>query len=296
MHTLKSGDFFNAGAARAAAPAGIHVRTVDLQPGLAVSWVAFDTAQSLDALTEEDGAQIHFSSLLGGKTRVAYDDRQLDLDPDVALAAYSPGKRFRLECTADCSNIELRIARPLLTQLAGEDAAQLDIVSARQFALRRNRNTLRIREAATRLGRLLSEAHASPLLVHAAALEFLAWHLQTMQPETREAIAPRERRQLVAARDRLLSDLSNPPTIEQLARETGLNQLKIKRGFKAMFGTSVYALFQRERMERALHLLQRHSVTETASMLGYSNLSHFSTAFRKQFGMLPRESRRHVLG
>ncbi|MBM2769230.1 helix-turn-helix transcriptional regulator [Burkholderia anthina] len=296
MQTLKSVDFFDAGASSAATPPGIHVRTVDLQPGLAVSLVAFDTEQDLDTMTEEDGARIHFNCLLGGRTRVAYDGRQLDLDQDDALAVYSPGKHFQLECTSDCRNIELRITRQLLSQLAGEDTERLDLASAHEFALRRNRNTLRIREAAVRLGRLLSEEHASPLLVHSAALEFLAWHLQSMRPDSRDDIAPRERRQLVAARDRLLSDLSNPPTIEQLARETGLNQLKIKRGFKAMFGSSVYALFQRERMEQARHLLQRHSVTETASMLGYSNLSHFSAAFRKQFGLLPRESRRHVLG
>ncbi|MBN3728722.1 helix-turn-helix domain-containing protein [Burkholderia sp. Ac-20379] len=296
MQTLTATDFFDAGPGSAATPAGIHVKTVDLQPGLAVSLVAFDSEQDLDTMTEEDGARIHFNCLLGGKTRVGFDDQQFDLDGDDTLAVYSRGKRFRLECTADYRNIELRITRQLLAQLAGEDTGQLDLASAHEFALQRNRNTLRIRESAVRLGHLLSADHASPLLVHSAALEFLAWHLQSIQPEARDDIAPRERRQLVAARDRLLSDLSNPPTIEQLARETGLNQLKIKRGFKAMFGSSVYALFQRERMERARHLLQRHSVTETATMLGYSNLSHFSTAFRKQFGLLPRESRRHVLG
>jgi len=89
--------------------------------------------------------------------------------------------------------------------------------------------------------------------------------------------------------------LSSPPTIEQLARETGLNQLKIKQGFKVLFGTTTYGLFQRERMERALTLLQTNSVTETASLLGYSNISHFSSAFRKQFGVLPSRVRRRAL-
>jgi len=105
----------------------------------------------------------------------------------------------------------------------------------------------------------------------------------------------RERKLLVAARDRLLRDLDAPPTIAELARETGLNQLKLKRGFKQIFGSSIYALFQRERMDRARQLLQDHDVTETAMLLGYSNVSHFSSAFRKQFGVLPREARRGAL-
>jgi len=55
------------------------------------------------------------------------------------------------------------------------------------------------------------------------------------------------------------------------------------------------AMFQRARMERALGLLPHHSVTETASLLGYSNVSHCSAAFCKQFGVLPRTARRGAL-
>lgn len=62
---------------------------------------------------------------------------------------------------------------------------------------------------------------------------------------------------MLAARDRLLLDLSAPPTIAELAREIGLNQLKLKQGFKTLFGTSIYALFQRHRMERACALCVR---------------------------------------
>lgn len=88
---------------------------------------------------------------------------------------------------------------------------------------------------------------------------------------------------------------SAPPTIAELAMEVGLNQLKLKRGFRSLFGMGVYSLFQRHRMERARELLYHYNVTETALMLGYSNISHFSTAFRKQFGVLPGEARKNTL-
>lgn len=102
----------------------------------------------------------------------------------------------------------------------------------------------------------------------------------------------RERKRLLAARERLLEDLSAPPTITELAKEVGLNQLKLKRGFRLMFGMGIYSLFQCHRMERARELLCHHNVTETALILGYSNISHFSAAFRKQFGVLPSEVRK----
>jgi len=117
-------------------------------------------------------------------------------------------------------------------------------------------------------------------------------HLKNLQGRQDEQMGAREQRLLWQAREQLLSDLSRPPTIEQLARESGLNALKIKRGFKALFGTTVYGLFQRERMQRVWLLLQHRSVTETALMLGYSNISHFSATFRKQFGVLPSEIKR----
>ncbi|MGE8655514.1 MAG: helix-turn-helix transcriptional regulator [Achromobacter sp.] len=297
MQELKSAEFFDTSPGQSLSPAGVQVRTLDLQPGLAVSLEAFDTEQDLCAMTEEEGARVHFNCLLRGETRVCYDGQSFDLDRDNVLAVFAPGKRFQLECSADCCNIELRITPQLLNQLAGaEECERLCLARGRDFCLFRNRNNLRIRDAADRLGRLLADECPSSLLVHSAALEFLAWHLKSLQPATGDTgICPRERRQLLVAREQLLSNLSQPPTIAQLARETGLNQLKIKRGFKLLFGISVYALFQRERMERARHLLQRHSVTETASLLGYSNISHFSNAFRKQFGALPSEARRRAL-
>ena len=95
-------------------------------------------------MTEEDGARIHFNCLLGGRTRVAYDGRQLDLDQDDALAVYSPGKHFQLECTSDCRNIELRITRQLLSQLAGEDTERLDLAWLNETLCRYETNDGRI--------------------------------------------------------------------------------------------------------------------------------------------------------
>lgn len=296
MYELKSSEFFDAPPSRPMPPPGTQVRTVDLQPGLAVSLVAFNARHDLQAAAVEDGAHIHFSSLLRGETHVRYENRSFDLDQDSVLATFAPGKRFELGFSANCCNIELRITPQLLNQLAGEESERLSPHQGSDFCLFRNRSNQRIRDAASRLEKLLNEASAPALLVHSTALEFLAWHLKSLHPEPMEAeICRRERRQLLAARERLLSNLSDAPTIEQLARETGLNQFKLKRGFKHLFGISVYAMFQRERMGCAQRLLQRHSVTETASLLGYSNISHFSTAFRKQHGVLPRDARRGAL-
>ncbi len=275
----------------------IAFKTRDLLPGMNVSVVQFDKGLNLEAKTEDDAdARIHFNFLLRGRTSIACEGRRLQMDSNGILALFTPGKRYQISCSADWCNVEVRIRPQLLYELAGDQFDALNHDCAHNFCLTRNAGDLRLRQATDKLGRLLFEQDASSLLVHAAALEFLAWQLKSLRPDASDAaIAPRERKQLLAARERLLVDLSNPPTIEQLARETGLNQLKLKRGFKNLFGLSVYALFQRERMERARRLLLQYSVTETAMQLGYSNFSHFSDAFRKQFGILPSQARRFTL-
>lgn len=102
------------------------------------------------------------------------------------------------------------------------------------------------------------------------------------------------RQQLLAARDHLLADLAHPPTLAQLATEAGISAIRIKRGFRELFGHSVYGLFQQERMREAQRRLLAGGVTvmEVAFGLGYSNPSHFAAAFRKTFGLAPGEFKR----
>lgn len=103
--------------------------------------------------------------------------------------------------------------------------------------------------------------------------------------------APDDLARLARARDLLLADLSSPPSVEALARASGLTILKLKRSFPKIFGRSIYDLFQHERMLEARRRLMNgaESVSTVAVDLGYSNLSHFAQAFRRQIGVNPSE-------
>lgn len=100
-----------------------------------------------------------------------------------------------------------------------------------------------------------------------------------------------DRMKIVKAREVLLTHLDAPITIKELARTVAMNECYLKKGFKAMFGTTVYDYFQKERMERAKYLLydKGFSVSEVALKMGYSCISHFSTAFKKHTGLKPCE-------
>lgn len=98
-----------------------------------------------------------------------------------------------------------------------------------------------------------------------------------------------DRQRLLRARERLLADLGKAPSLSELAREAGMSQPKLTRGFRLLFYNSVYGVFQQARMIQAHSRLLEgdESVMRVASDLGYANASHFATAFRKQFGFNP---------
>lgn len=292
MYELRSSEFFRDRPAGADAPPGAEVRPFDLQPGVSVSLVSFQGGAEFAATAYNDHAYVHFSCISRGSVDIAFGGRAFHMETGSLLTSYAPGERFGLRLPGEYCNVELMVTPDALSGLAGDDYSRIGDEIRRGYCLHRNRNS-RARDAAARLARLMEDSRPRRLLIHAAALEFLAWHLESYETDgEKTAMSARERRLLLAARERLLHDLAAPPTIAELARETGLNQLKLKRGFKTLFGMGVYALFQRERMDRARELLRRHGVTETAMMLGYSNVSHFGAAFRRRFGILPREIRR----
>jgi len=79
------------------------------------------------------------------------------------------------------------------------------------------------------------------------------------------------------------------PTISQLSKMVAISESKLKKDFKLIYGLPVYEYFQKMRMQAAKDKLLSgdHSVKEVAMELGYSNLSNFTIAFKKEFGLLP---------
>lgn len=100
-----------------------------------------------------------------------------------------------------------------------------------------------------------------------------------------------DRDKITKAREVLIEHIGEPITIKELSRKVAINECYLKKGFKEMFGTTIFDFYQSQRMEHARYLLYEKglSVTEVSMMLGYSSISHFSTAFKKHTGLKPCE-------
>jgi len=100
-----------------------------------------------------------------------------------------------------------------------------------------------------------------------------------------------DREKIIKSREILIQHIGEPITIKELSRKVAINECYLKKGFKELFGTTIFDFYQSQRMEHARYLLYEKglSVTDVSMMLGYSSISHFSTAFKKHTGLKPCE-------
>lgn len=108
--------------------------------------------------------------------------------------------------------------------------------------------------------------------------------------DTNETIS-KDRDRLNLARDILLENLDNPPSLTELSQEIGLNTTKLKKEFKEVFGVPVFKYLQNERLDTAHKMISQNQATvqEAAWHVGYDSLSSFSNAFAKKFGYRPSQ-------
>ncbi|MBD2364296.1 helix-turn-helix transcriptional regulator [Anabaena minutissima FACHB-250] len=95
------------------------------------------------------------------------------------------------------------------------------------------------------------------------------------------------------ARNILTNNYDHPPSLIDLARKVGINDNKLKYGFREVFGTTVFGYLRDYRLEIARKLLQeqKQNVRTVVNTVGYANQSHFAAAFKRKFGITPQDCR-----
>ena len=98
-------------------------------------------------------------------------------------------------------------------------------------------------------------------------------------------------RKIRKAKEIILNKMTEPPTLQELSAEIGLNIKKLKEGFKQIYGDTVYGYLLDYKMNEARSMLnsKQYNINEISLKLGYSTSSHFITAFKKKFGTTPKK-------
>ena len=94
----------------------------------------------------------------------------------------------------------------------------------------------------------------------------------------------------------MLHNLDSANSLIDLAHQVGTNEFTLKKGFKELFGTTVFAFWNDIKMEQARNLLleQNINITEIAHIMGYKNQRNFSAAFKKKYGIVPSQLKLHL--
>ena len=200
---------------------------------------------------------------------------------------YLAGARYRFLC--------ITLSRRAAESLIGNDASRVvDVLpSGRPFLCN---------EMTPRMKALLEQIEIEPhdcalpgIYRYGKACEVVAEALsEIVSPSRRAAVVSRTDRIAIAAAKRILEErYAHPPTYPELAREVCMSESKLSRGFREMYGTTIHSYVVSLRLEAALRLFREGDVgvSEVACWVGYSSPSHFSEAFKKRFGILPKEAR-----
>jgi AraC-like DNA-binding protein len=112
-------------------------------------------------------------------------------------------------------------------------------------------------------------------------------------PTTAQFLKPEDIEKMELAKSILLENFSNPPGLKELALLVGTNEFNLKKHFKLHFGKTAYNYLHEFKMEKARELLasSKKPIADIAEYFGYSHATHFSSAFKKSFGMLPKAYR-----
>lgn len=197
------------------------------------------------------------------------------------------------------SSIRVIISREWLARYLKID--QLDNVLQRYLSLKAKSIHIREMDFETRIlmNDILNPADISPVgtayvqnRIMMMVENFFAWmydQLSVMEMQihmTREEID-----QIMKVEESLTADLSNAPTIKQLSVQAAMSPSKLKKQFKDVYGLPIYEYYQKKRMEKARELLLEgnRTIKAVGRELGFSNLSNFSVAFKKEHHLLPSE-------
>jgi AraC-like DNA-binding protein len=132
------------------------------------------------------------------------------------------------------------------------------------------------------------------LYLESRAIELAAEALHVMgEVASAPQLRQRERKRINIVRDLLESGDADDLGLDEIARRAGTNASTLQKQFRAAFGMTIFEYLRCSRLTRARVALEREdcSITEAACLAGYTSPANFATAYRRLFGMTPRQSR-----
>jgi AraC-like DNA-binding protein len=269
--------------------------------GLSIEWHDFKTSCPLDWAESFRPRSVEFCLNLDGRGAIGRGNAIHDYGPS-SSGYYAIGDE-PLRATRQAHDhhrfVTLEYSRKHLQNQLADSESELAPAMREVIFPSKEQSVVSTPQPMTAEQRAIVASLAAPPVPKAArilwyqskALELMSHFL--FEPKDPELFCMRQKRvardRVVRTKELLIRDLANPPTLEMLGQEVGCSPFYLSRIFSREVGLTIPQFLRNARMERAAELLRtgRYNVTEAATEVGYSSLSHFSKAFCETIGCCP---------
>ncbi len=288
------------------------MRLFELRSGFELMISSVDQRQNLIANIEEKGSQLTISFCLSGKMRVAFRDQKGDfiVGHGQNILCFTPRSMYTTEFSSGQTYkyVNIRIEPSVLNALMEGQFDQIpadmrSIIdgSDKNYYSHIGSMTPSIHMVIHQILNCPYNGHIKRMYLESKAMELIAHQLALLvsketDPKPRLILCPDDIERIHYARDILIENLQNHPTVYRLSRMVGLNELKLQRGFRQVYGKTVFAYFRDYQFEGARCFLKEGNmnVAEVAYKLGYSKVDNFASSFKKLFSVSPGVYRRSI--
>ncbi|WP_372632368.1 helix-turn-helix transcriptional regulator [Cohnella sp.] len=275
---------------------GTYQRTC-LRSGMEISWfdANFRDAISLDVDVQYPHLEIAYTWEGQGSWEQSGDSRNYALTAGTSSLLYIRDDKVHAELSPRERMLHMEIRMDM--RCLNMQLPELSRLLERRFFCRQTAGAPQIRLIAEQMKQCPYSGSLRKLYLEGKTFELLAIHLDDAGIERQPTVSKLtagDIRCLYEAKEILSRRWRQPPGLLELARLSGLNDYKLKLGFKELFGTTVFGYVRGMRMNEARKILEqgRVGVNEAAILVGYHNFSHFAALFRKTYGYNPSEVRK----
>lgn len=247
-----------------------------------------------------DLIQFHFG--LKGKTNFIFNQGRytLPLNESFSLLLYNPQKELPLNLDLEPGTQVVSVLIPI-KKLHGLFSEQANYIP---FLSKENEQKKYYKEEKTNpsttivLSQIMNHNTDSPikkLLLAGKIYELLSLYFSKNEGAAIEQcpfLADEENIiKIRKAKDIIITNLAEPPSLQELADRVEISLKKLKLGFKQIYGDSVFSFLLDYKLEHSRKLLDSgsYNVNEVGLKIGYSTSSHFIAAFKKKFGITPKK-------
>jgi AraC-like DNA-binding protein len=274
--------------------------------GVSMRWCdcSIDQSATVEVESREEFVELHYN--ITGQSSNQFNEENFDLQPLSHSLFYSNGYAGSHQVTGDKNSLhtflEVKLSRAIFERLnLGLDSPGNIILD--YMTDKRTGWVGKTAPISPEMFFLISSIRNCPysgmmkrLYLESKLMELYLLQINSLTADERQfatTLKKTDIEKIYEAREFIDGHYGEDCSILYLASVIGLNQQKLKTGFREVLGTTVFGYLSEVRMQKAKRMLldEKKYVGEVASEVGYKNPHHFTAAFKKRFGFLPSELR-----